>query len=174
MSAVTITQTTVQQFPGTSVYRRIFRLSTDRLVAIVLRGTYSPTGLCYQTSDDQGVTWSTATQIDSIASGYQYTCYLDTDNNIYIVYVNASSYTVFRKLTYSAGTWTIGSVVTVVTSSGAYYNIKKADNGTLYIVFNLSNIVTYYSINDGVSWTATNPPSTNATSIDSLTIGNDL
>jgi len=92
---------------------------------------------------------------------------IDANNNIHIVYANVSDDIKYRKLTYSAGTWTVGSEVTVNTGTGAFPSITITLGGTIYVAWREDG--TYHDIQvksstDGSTWSSA---STISTTIDS-------
>ncbi len=144
------------------------------MVAFFDTGTQSVTGIAYATSTDNGATWSAATQVDSTQTG-DFSVAIDGSDNIYLAFdipIASSSGGIFvRKLTYSAGTWTIGASnqvlanacctshvtltkpsVAVNAASVVYvamldtYNININTNGTSADVYTSSNLTTWTTI----------------------------
>src|SRR4051812_40318053 len=90
--------------------------STGVIVAFYNAGSQAPTGIVYSTSSDGGTTWSAATQVTSDQTG-DFSVAVDKNDNIYIAFVDTTASIISKKLTYSAGTWSIGSNVSVYTST---------------------------------------------------------
>ncbi len=156
----------------TSAQRRVVVTSIGTIVAFFKAGTVSPTGLAYSTSTDGGSTWSAATQVDSHQDN-DFSVAIDSSNNIYIAYddlgVTTGALNVFfRKLTYSAGSWSIGSATNMDTgtsgsscqSQGIMFgstNISVTAAGKLVLSYSAcefgeNDIISRLSTNSGSSW----------------------
>jgi hypothetical protein len=101
--------------------RSVLITSTGTIVVIYYTTTETPSGLVYRTSSNSGATWSSATQISSntppvsfFTTPYSFSAAIDSNNNIYIV-SDLDPSLVSYKLTYSAGSWTVGAQNTIVT-----------------------------------------------------------
>ena len=102
-----------------SVQRKIHRTTVGKLIAIAQLGSISPGQVAYATSDDDGINWSAWILIavgQSTATIADIDSYIDTNNDIYVVYSNTAVNLYFRKLTYSAGSWSVGSAIYVAGS----------------------------------------------------------
>lgn len=116
--------------------------------------------LGYKKSTDDGATWDVSwtnvvTGLDSLAD---FTVYIDSNDDIYViyncVYFNARQY--FKKLTYSAGSWSLGSAVLINAGSNRQYvTFAKRSNDDFWIAgYNSSggDIGTFYSSDGGGTW----------------------
>lgn len=150
----------------------LFKTSDGKLVVVALDSRASPGVIKYTVSSDEGQHWSAYTTITSnmlqFADVY-YNAFLDTNNNIYITYTNRDYNLCFRKLTYSAGSWSVGGEIVVRATDGnlIYFEsriFKNPNTNKLWIVFvvyDQSNyrwwIYTVNSTDDGLNW-STNIP----------------
>jgi len=127
-----------------------------RLVAIM------PTAagdIKYSWADRPYVTWSTPTTIASDAADKPCDSLIDNSGNIHVVYSEtATKYLVTKKLSFSGGSWTVGSKVTVYNGAEAY-NPSAAieEGGTLWVSWSLLNLGSYYlhvksSTDGGATW----------------------
>lgn len=102
---------------GTTQQRHEVVSSNGTIVAVFDTGTQDVTGLAYAVSTDNGATWSSATQIDSNQIG-DYSVAIDGADNIYVTYSNGTTYganVYIRELSYSGGSWSVGSATVVFT-----------------------------------------------------------
>jgi len=141
--------------------RKIVKTTLGKLVLFANLGNTSGTRLRYKTSDDNGSTWSgwnLAFNTGNIhASGFD--VYIDSNNDILLA-ISSGSYITFRKLVYSAGSWTPGTEY--IAFSGAYGYTKpvitRRSNNDLWICLYATssmyyNVTSCYSTNEGVNWT---------------------
>jgi hypothetical protein len=117
--------------------------SGGTIVAFFDAGSTSPTGIVYSTSTDNGSTWNAAIQVDSSQS-HDFSVTIDGSDNIYIAYSDGSATpsVYIRKMTYSSGSWSVGSANTVAASTTCvssarddYYGPSVAINsaGTAFV-----------------------------------------
>ena len=146
--------------PGSSDQQCLVRTSLGKLVCFYRQGY--PYTIVYKTSDDEGVTWSAETLVVSSADlvtnpPYGFSVWVDTNDDILFICENGNARIYFRKLTYTSGTWTLGSVVIV--SSAENYRapiICRHSDGAIWIAAaNTGNnkLGAFSSTNEGVSWT---------------------
>jgi hypothetical protein len=146
--------------------KKVVVTNVGEMVAFFNTGTQSVTGIAYATSTDNGATWSAATQVDGGTNNDDFSVAIDGSNDIYLAYsvpiASPSGGTRFRLLTYSAGSWTIGSAKTVDTNSGSptFFRYTEA---TITVLANGSLVLVDYeaasgflssstSSNAGTSW----------------------
>ena len=139
--------------------RHIVKSSNGTLILFAL---LSDSTLGYKISTDNGDTWDAAwTNVDtSLTIGGQIDAYIDGADNIYLTYsgyYGGANRIAFRKLAYNSGSWSIGGIVNVRTSSaGTRPSFTIRSNGDLWICFNDNGrIYGYYSTDDGVNWNVT-------------------
>ena len=141
--------------------RKIVKTTLGKLVLFANLGNTSGTRLRYKTSDDNGSTWSgwnLAFNTGNIhASGFD--VYIDSNNDILLA-ISAGSYITFRKLVYSAGSWTPGTEYVAFTGAYGYTKpvITRRSNNDLWICLYATssmyyNVTSCYSTNEGVNWT---------------------
>ncbi len=141
---------------GFAFQRKILKTTLGKLFLLNNEAT-SGTGLRYKTSSDNGDTWDVAwISIDTIYRGNgDCSTIIDASNNIYVVYYYGKY---FRKLTYSAGTWSIGSSKIFCTgNNNAIPVIIKRASGELFAASAYGYSGTWrlygcYSTDDGATW----------------------
>ena len=143
--------------------RKIVKTTEGKLVAFATLekggGGYS---LKYKTSSDNGDTWDGSwTLVDDYwYPNGDFDVIIDGSNNIYIAwrYVNGGLY--FIKLTYSGGSWTLGTIRQIDTSGYSdklYLTILKRASGELFVTYSYGSggvyrIYSAFSNNDGITW----------------------
>ena len=112
-------------------------------------------------ADRPYVTWSTPVTIASDAADEPCDCLMDTNGNIHIVYSEITTkYLVTKKLSFSGGSWTIGSKVIIYNSNESYNpSITVEDSGKLWVSWSRKTGVDYYlhaksSTDSGTTWGA--------------------
>lgn len=137
---------------GSANERHIVTSSNGIIVTFYYAGSLGVTGLVYSKSTDNGSTWSGAAQVDTTANAInEFSAAIDGNDNIYIVYSSGSgsstgSSIYLKKLTYSAGSWTLGPRKTVFagfdplcfnTGGSEAYSPTLAINssGTIAVIF---------------------------------------
>jgi len=136
MARVLLDNTTTTAIATSYSYERAIVKTT--LGKLVLFANISGT-LNYKTSSDNGVTWDASwTSVETGYTVYEFDTYIDTTNDIYIVYRNSftNHYVTFRKLTYSGGSWTIGARVNIINNSSTVYHnlsLTKDTGGYLWV-----------------------------------------
>jgi len=150
--------------------------STGIIVSFFADGSYK---LSAKKSSDNGVTWTKldgtagTTQIDADTTGQQ-SAWISDDDSIYLVYNQdiggGDDSARFRKLSYSAGSWTVGTEYTVWPTGGGYNSTKALSitydetNNRIWVsaslIFYISSvyvsfIYAHYSDDEGANWTDT-------------------
>jgi hypothetical protein len=138
---------------GQPINRRIFKTTNDELIFFA----YVDSNIKYKISTDDGVTWEETWNTVVSTNSVLFTGYIDTTNDIYIVYRSSAGNPTFIKGTYSAGAWSWGSPVEIYAgdSPARGLSITKRSNGDLWVsnlVNTFDTIGTYYSTDGGSSW----------------------
>ena len=104
-------------------------------------------------------TWSTPVTIASDAADEPFDCLMDTNGNIHVVYSEVTTkYLVTKKISFSGGSWSIGSKVTIFSSNQCYNpSITIEDSGKLWVSWSRWTTVDYYlhaksSTDSGATW----------------------
>lgn len=137
------------------------RSSDGKLVLFVL--DTNANAIKYKVSSDNGQTWSNNWTTAYERSGYtlqRFSLCIDSNNHILIAIVEKYSttyYLSFRKLTYSSGSWTIGTTKYGITSSSytSYWGVGRASDGAVYIggmMYSWRQL--YKSTDEGANWTS--------------------
>jgi len=139
-----------------SSQRKIIKTSLGTLVAFCYLGDTSSYRIQYSKSLDDGVTWSSFVDVafgyDMVLTG-GFDVQIDSSNNIWI-FMNSGSDGYIKKLTYSAGTWTNGTTVSIMSNSNKGSILVKS-NGDIWVsCFDDTNSDFYYnySTDGGSIW----------------------
>jgi hypothetical protein len=113
----------------------------------------------YSWADRPYTTWSTPTTIASDAADEPCDSLIDNSGTIHVVYLETSTkYLVTKKLSFSGGSWSLGSKVTIFNGAEAYNpSVTIEDGGTLWVSWSHLNIGSYYlhvksSTDSGATW----------------------
>jgi hypothetical protein len=141
-----------------STQRKIVKTSGGKLVLFAnISGSIQ-----YKTSTDNGATWDSSwTNVVTADTRNGFDIYIDTNDDIFLVYRVFADQAYFRKLTYGSGTWSIGSAVVISTSNSTReWVITKRSNGDLWAIAATDggdNSIYYaYSTDGGSTWTKNN------------------
>ncbi len=143
-----------------SIQRKIVKTDAGKLVMFAYIGSGSGNRIRYKTSSDNGETWDGSwTEAFNDNDILNFDIHIDTNNDILIVVKTTGNEFKFKKLTYSAGSWSNGSAVTVHGST-TFYNpvITRRSNGNIWVTasFDSGNNLWYWiSTNEGANWSAT-------------------
>ena len=152
--------------------RKIVITSSGVYVAFYNLGTVSPTGISYSTSTDSGSTWGSAIQASTVQSD-DFSLAIDGSDNIYLVYTSTGIF--FKKLTFSAGTWSNGSAVTITTTGCPQFpSVAINSAGTLEAFYSDCGGTSpsiFRSTNSGVSWTNVSTPGVGTNSGPLIVVG---
>lgn len=126
-----ITETTGSYGLGMPPGRKLLRVSSGqyagRLVAIMQTSSGE---IKYSYADRPYTSWSSLTVIATAAADQPCDCVMDNDGHIHVVYSeNSTEYLVTRKLTFSGGTWSVGSKVTVYNGYPSRYPSLAIETG---------------------------------------------
>lgn len=158
--------------------RKIVKTTSGKLVIFSDLGTTN--GCNYKTSSDDGDTWDTSwTLVYNTTGIYYFDVLIDNSNNIFLALTvaNGTFYDLkFIKLTYSSGTWSIGTPVTIVSGASDILqcSITLRSNGDIWIGYcTTTTVYGYYSTNGGNNWNSTSF-SSNTLSLQLITKGSDI
>lgn len=130
----------------------------DRAIAIYPK---TPNQLVYVWADPPYESWSDPVEIVTNSADYPCSAYMDSNGNIYLVYTQQTTLALLElKMTFSQGSWSIGTANTVCNVGQNYYpSITKDSANRFWISW------TYYdasaeryfvhvksSVNDGSTW----------------------
>jgi len=175
----------MHRFIANSTAAGPFGLSTGSKCLKVASGQYNgrvavifasaPSTLALVWADPPYNNFSTPVNIVTDASNQPFAAYIGSSGDIYVAYtIGGSNNLGFVKLTFSGGSWTVGSPVVVFDGGGAFYpSIYKLSVGHLWITYTRLSGGSYYvcakvSGNDGASWGVVSSPG------DTLTAGAPL
>lgn len=156
----TISTTTATYPLAQPTGRNLHKVSSGQYAGRMVAVIKTTTGeLKYSWADRPYHSWSTLTTIATDAGSLPATSLMDADSGIHVVYSDGSSGAlVTRKLTFSEGTWTIGSKVTIY-SGAAVKNpsVGVEPGGKLWISFSNNSAGSWYihvksSTDSGVTW----------------------
>ncbi len=126
-----ITETTGSCGLGAPPGHKLLKVSsgqyTGRLVAVIQT---SSSDIKYAYADRPYTSWSSLSVIATDAADQPCDCVMDSDGNIHVVYTETSTeYLVTRKLTFSGGSWSVGSKVTVYNGNPSRYPSVAIETG---------------------------------------------
>jgi len=135
-----------------SSQRKLVKTSLNKLVLFA----YVDNGIRYKTSDDNGSTWSSWVDVRILSNIRSFSIYMDINNDILLVFEywdGSSTRIYFKKLTYSGGSWSLGSDIYVKSPAGKVPSITKRANGSIWISYADANwLLSSYSIDGGTNW----------------------
>ncbi len=155
-----ITESTAAYPVGLPPGRKLLKVAAGqyrgRLVAI----TQTAAGdIKYSWADRPYVNWSTPVTIASDAADQPCDSLIDTNGNIHLVYSETSTnYLVTKKLSFSGGSWSTGSKVTIYNVNESYYpSVTIEDGGALWVSWSRLTSGSYYlhaksSTDSGATW----------------------
>ncbi|MDH3890920.1 MAG: exo-alpha-sialidase [candidate division Zixibacteria bacterium] len=155
-----ITESSATYPVGLPPSRKLLKVASGqyrgRLVAVVQTASGD---IEYSWADRPYGTWSTPATIASDAADEPCDCLMDTNGNIHVVYSEVTTkYLVTKKLSFSGGSWSIGSKVTVFNGAEAYNpSVTIEAAGTLWVSWSHLNTGSYYlhaksSTDSGATW----------------------
>lgn len=113
----------------------------------------------YSWADRPYSTWSTPVTIASDAADQPCECLMDTNGNIHLVYSEITTkYLVTKKLSFSGGSWSIGSKVAVYNVNESFNpSVAIEDDGKLWVSWSRKTSSDYYlhakaSTDAGATW----------------------
>lgn len=127
---------------GTPGGRNLFEVSggtfAGRLAAVLQT---SATELKLFQTDNPYLDWSTVQTIDSACDDEPFDACIDAENNLHVVFCEQTTgYLKYRKISYSAGNWTVESAQTIYNGSASYVpSISIEPDGKLWVAFTIYN-----------------------------------
>jgi hypothetical protein len=155
---------TVNSYYATGIQpqAKIFKVPSgqylDRVIAIYPK---TPNQLVYVWADPPYESWSDPVEIVTNSADYPCSAYMDSNGNIYLVYTQLSTLDLLElKMTFSGGSWSIGTVNTICNAGQNYYpSFTKDSLNRLWISWTYYDPVAerYFvhvksSVNDGATW----------------------
>lgn len=145
---------------GLPTQRKLFRVQggphAGRLFALFSR---TPSAIAYAVADPPYTNWSAPVDIITDAADYPASGCIDGNDCIFVVYTKQTSYDLaVVKLTYSGGSWSVGTVYTIYNGHDNYYpTIYKDMYQTLYVAWSRYTGSAYtinakISDNEGQTW----------------------
>ena len=150
--------TSTSQYATTrACQRKIVKASNGTLLLFV---TTTVNKIQYKKSTDNGDSWGAwidveTTYAQSSSSGIDVV--IDDSDNIYLVWINTNNTVYLKKLTYSAGAWSVGTRRTVSTTTYWLPTIVKRSSGQLFVTHahthsGINDLHACWSDDDGVTW----------------------
>lgn len=130
----------------------------DRVIAIYPKTSNS---LVYVWADPPYQSWSDPVEIVTNSADYPCSAFMDSNGNIYLVFTQQTTLALLElKMTFSSGSWSIGTVNTVCNASqNCYPSITKDSINRLWVSWTYYDAVAekYFvhaksSTNDGATW----------------------
>lgn len=136
--------------------RKIHKTSEGKLILLAIINNY----VSYKTSTDNGDTWDSSwTSVVQVHANHSFESCMDDNNDVLLVYRPfTSQYHKFRKLIYSAGSWSIGTEYNIWSTSFCTGDcLARRANDELWVTYNTEAfsqaIYSRYSIDEGQNWT---------------------
>ncbi|MFC1476003.1 hypothetical protein ACFLQW_03275 [Candidatus Zixiibacteriota bacterium] len=142
--------------------RKLFRVNNGefagRLFALFSR---TPSTVSYAVADPPYTEWSTPIDIVTDAADYPVGGFIDSSDCLFMVYTKQTSHDLaVVKLTYSAGSWSVGTTHTIYNGDDNYFpTIYKDSDQTLYVTWSRYaggqyTINVKLSVDEGQTWGA--------------------
>lgn len=168
-----LTNSTATYKAGISTVKRLFRIASGQYagrVVVLLQTSASEVKLSY--CDYQYSAWSAPAIVISDIADYPFDAIMSESGHIYVVYsLGTTNDLVLRKLTFSEGSWSAGSMNTIYNGDDNYFpSINAEPSGRLWVSWSRLSGGQYYinakySDDDGVTWpTGPTSPGTTLTS----------
>jgi hypothetical protein len=155
---------TVNSYYGTGIQpqAKLFKIPSgqylDRAIAIYPK---TPNQLVYVWADPPYESWSDPVEIVTNSADYPCSAYMDSNGNIYLIYTQQTTLAMLElKMTFSQGSWSVGTVNTVCDAGQNYYpSIIKDSVNRLWVSWNYYDpeaeryfVHVKSSTNDGATW----------------------
>lgn len=176
--SVNIGTSTSQYATANSFQRKLLKSTNGTLLLFAYLGDGVGVRIQYKTSSDDGVTWSSWNDcgfVDDSDFG-NFDVYIDTTDDIYIAHSRNNVNGIFKKLTYSAGTWSNGSPIGLGVMRDNI-SITKRSNGDIYVIGGNStntDLACQYSSDGGSSWNDVGTTYSPGNSLKSIPIGSNI
>ncbi len=155
MAAVNIGTTGLSDASQSGYQRKIIKTSDGSLFLFANLGDSTDLRLRYKASYDSGETWGDWQLVYNTYNVDGFDILNENDTLYLILYTGSPAAVRFIKLTYSGGTYSVGSVVDVVTNTYMICSITRRTDGVLWIACtgtSTGTFYTYYSDDDGATW----------------------
>lgn len=160
MSNTSIYEATSAYGTALPTQRKLFRVQSGefagRLLALFAK---TPSTIAYAVADPPYTQWSTPVDIITDAADYPAGGFIDSTDCIFVAYTKQTSHDLaVVKLTYSAGSWSVGTTYTVYNGDDNYFpTIYKDSDQTLYITWSRYaggqyTINAKLSVDEGQTW----------------------
>ena len=156
--------------PQAKIFKVTFGQYQDRVIIIYPK---TPNQLVYVWADPPYFSWSDPTEVATDSADFSPSAYMDSDGNIYVVYTQQTSLNLLElKMSFSQGSWNVGTVNTVCNVGESYFpSIIKDPTNRLWISWTYydSGAERYFvhvktSQDDGATWgTGPSDPGTSLT-----------
>ena len=155
-----ITESSATYPVGLPPSRKLLKVSSGQYRGRLVAVAHTASGDIKQSWADRPYgAWSTPVTIASDAADEPCDCVMDTNGNIHILYSEITTkYLVTKKLSFSGGSWSIGSKVTIYNANESYSpSITIEDGGKLWVSWSRKTSADYYlhaksSTDAGASW----------------------
>ncbi|MCP4703140.1 MAG: hypothetical protein GY865_00900 [candidate division Zixibacteria bacterium] len=132
---------------GINTGHRLFKVSSGLYagrVVIILQSSSSEIKLTF--ADYPYSTWSAPTTVINDTGDFPFDALIDTDGNIYLAYtLTTTNDLVTRKLSFSAGNWSTGSLATIYNNDDNYFpSLCLESTGRLWVGWSRLSSGSYY------------------------------
>jgi len=155
-----LTDSTAAYPGGISPGHRLFKVPAGSYagrVALLLQSSSSAIKLTW--ADYPYATWSAPSTVINDAADYPFDALMDNDGNIFLAYtLGADNNLVMRKLSFSAGNWSTGSLLTIYNGDDNYFpSLCREETGRLWAGWSRLSGGQYYinakySDDWGINW----------------------
>jgi len=144
--------------PQAKIFKVGFGQYQDRVVVIYPQ---TPSRLVYVWADPPYLAWSDPTEIVADSADYPPSAHMDSDGSVYLTYTQQSNLNLLElKMTFSQGSWTVGTVYTICEVGENYFpSILKDSGGRIWVSWTYYDpeAERYYvhskiSQDDGATW----------------------
>ena len=157
-----ITDTTAQNGLGQSPGKKLLKITSGEYagrMAALVQSSAGTINLYY--ADAPYTVWSAPITIATDAVDNAFAAAITSSGNIHIVYTEITTeYLVTKKLSFAAGTWSVGSKVTIFNGNPSYFpTVAIEPGGTIWVSYTRINGSLYYvyvksSSDSGATWGA--------------------
>jgi len=155
-----ITETTAQNGLGQAPNKKLLKVPSGQYagrIAALIQTAAGTIKLYY--ADAPYTSWSAPITIASDAVDDTFAAAIDANGNIHFVYTETSTeFLVTKKLSFSGGTWSVGSKVTIFNGNPSHFpTVAIETGGTIWVSYTRINGALYYiyvksSTDSGATW----------------------
>ncbi len=155
-----ITESTAQNGLGIATGKLLLKVPPGAYagrMAVLIQTAAGQIKLYY--ADSPYTAWSAPATVVTDAVDDAFSAAIDSNGNIHIVYTETSTeYLVTKKLSFSAGVWSVGSKVTIYNGNPSYYpTVAIETGGNIWVCYTRINGPIYYiyaksSTDGGATW----------------------